>query len=99
MLSGGEGPFAYVSAVFTLVGPAFPFQSAIYAESLFGLLTSTGLLAYYNRQSLIAALCWCLGSLTRSNGVLLSGFFVYDLLCSLIQRKGQFVSTSLQAPT
>lgn len=92
MLSGGEGSFAYVSAVFALVGPAFPFQSAIYAESLFGLLASTGLLAYYNQQVLLAALCWCLSSLTRSNGMLLAGFFVHDILCSLIQGKGQFVS-------
>lgn len=93
VLGGGRVHFAYVSAAFALASPAFPFQSAIYTESLFGLLISAGMLAYYSQRRLLGALCWCLGGLTRSNGVLLAGFFVYDILQSFIQKRGRLVHT------
>ncbi|TPX49451.1 hypothetical protein SeMB42_g01558 [Synchytrium endobioticum] len=69
---------AFVSSLLFCVGPGGPFMSSIYTESPFAMLTFGGMLAFSRQQNLIAAWCWCLASLLRSNGVLLSGFFVYS---------------------
>lgn len=91
-----------MAAAFSIVAPAAPFLSAMYhlvdissinftahryAESLFALLASSGMIAFHKHQRLCAALFWSLASLTRSNGILLCGFFIYELLELAIQRR------------
>ena len=79
MALGGEEYFAFVASAFVIASPAYIFQSAIYSESIFSLLTTAGLLAFYRRQRVLAAVCFCLAGVTRSNGILLAGFFLYDI--------------------
>lgn len=78
MTLGAEEYFAFVASAFVIASPAYIFQSAIYSESLFSLLATTGMLAFYRRQRVLAAICFCLTGVTRSNGITLAGFFLYD---------------------
>lgn len=80
MMLGADSYFAFIASSFTAIGPAFPFLTAIYSESLFNLLAVGGLLAFCLQRRILAGLIWCLAGLTRSNGVLLSGYFFYDAL-------------------
>jgi phosphatidylinositol glycan class V len=44
------------------------------------------MLFWWKYDSLLAAFLFALASLTRSNGVLLAGFFAYDILINLTTR-------------
>ena len=51
-----------------------------YTESLFAGLAFRGMRKLAEKQLVQAALCWSLATATRSNGILLVGFFLYDAL-------------------
>ncbi|KAI8910376.1 hypothetical protein EDD86DRAFT_246746 [Gorgonomyces haynaldii] len=51
-----------------------------YAESLFALLTFYGMLLYLRRQYLLSSLVFGVSGLVRANGILYSGFFVWNIL-------------------
>lgn len=75
-----DGYFSFLSAAFLLLVPAQAVMSAVYSESLFTCLCLLGLCAFYGRLRVRAALAWCMASATRSNGVFMSGFLVYEYL-------------------
>jgi len=68
---------AYVAAVLFCYNPASIFFSAAYTESLFALLTFSGLTELYQDRDLKATLYFAGASLTRSNGIFLIGFLLY----------------------
>lgn len=84
---GGNERFATTSAIMAAISPSLAFHSAIYSESLFGLLASTGLLLFLYRWRFLASIIWFVAGLTRSNGVLLAGFFLYDALCHFSSKR------------
>lgn len=84
---GADDYFAFVSSVFATLSFAYPFQTAIYSESLFSFLATSGMLAFYQKRRILAAILFGMAGLTRSNGILLPGFFIYDTWASLTQRR------------
>ncbi|CAO3662886.1 unnamed protein product [Umbelopsis ramanniana] len=76
----GNETLAYLSALAFALSPASMFISSFYSESLFALLTFTGMLCASRQQYIRAAVVWGLASATRSNAVLYSGYIIYDLV-------------------
>lgn len=75
--------FSFLAAAFATIYPMQGFLSSVYSESLFMFLTITGLNCFYRKQRVLAAISWSLAGLTRSNGILLPGFFIYEYLHSI----------------
>lgn len=78
---------AFRAAVLFCFTPASVFMSAFYTESLFALLSLTGMLMACRPGArdptadlACASLCFCAATLTRSNGTLLAGYLGYRLL-------------------
>lgn len=86
LVLGGNEYFAFLASVFCCISPSFVFQTAVYSEALFSALVTSGLIAFYGKRKLRAAILWLLGASTRSNGVVMSGFFAYDILMSASSR-------------
>ncbi|KAI9594817.1 GPI mannosyltransferase 2 [Syncephalis fuscata] len=72
--------FAFLSAALFCLAPSAMFMSSIYTESLFSLLSFAGMELFMTDRLWLAAFIWCLSSLTRSNGIIYVGFFIYELL-------------------
>ena len=72
--------FALLTASLFFCNAASIQLTAFYSEAPFALLSFLGLWALQRRWRLLAAVAWCLGGLARSNGILLTGFFVYAFL-------------------
>lgn len=79
--------FAQLSALLFTWNPASAFLTSVYSEAPFALCTFAGLLSHCRRQKYRAAFFWCLAALLRSNGVLLGGFFAFDVLSSILRRR------------
>ncbi|KAI8592902.1 GPI mannosyltransferase 2 [Geranomyces variabilis] len=73
----GDERQAYRAAILFAITPAGLFMSAIYTESLFALLSFSGMLCFSNGRSVLAALLWAGATLVRANGVLHAGFFIW----------------------
>ncbi|ORX89815.1 mannosyltransferase [Basidiobolus meristosporus CBS 931.73] len=71
--------FALISALCFCFTPSCMFMSSMYTESLFALLTFVGMDLYIHRWFWSAAIVWSFSTLTRSNGVVYVGFFIFDL--------------------
>lgn len=80
--------FARISSLLFIFNAASIQLSAMYTEAPFALFTFAGLYAFYSRRKFVASLFWALASATRSNGIVLIGFFVYDFL--MILSNGRF---------
>lgn len=64
------------------------FMSSFYTESLFAFLTFTGMRYIAQKKYFNAALLWGITSAIRSNAIIYSGFFFYDLIwVPLIKRQ------------
>lgn len=87
--------FAMISAIMFMFNPASIQLSAMYTEAPFALFTFVGLYAFYSKQRFIASLIWALASLTRSNGIVLIGFFFYDLLLALFSANNSILTGSM----
>ncbi|RKP27861.1 GPI mannosyltransferase 2 [Syncephalis pseudoplumigaleata] len=72
--------FAFLSGALFCLTPSAMFMSSIYTESIFALLSFTGMELYAHGRLWPAAAVWSLSSLARSNGIVYAGFFVYELL-------------------
>lgn len=72
--------FAMLSCTLFIVNPAAIQLSTMYSEAPFALLVFSGLLSFYSEHRAVAALCWALAAFTRSNGIVLVGFFVHDCM-------------------
>ena len=76
----GHSHLATVSAIAFCLSPPAMFMSSVYTESPFALLSFTGMLWYSQKHYLAAALAWGLTTTIRSNAIIYSGFFIYDLV-------------------
>lgn len=72
--------FAFLSAAFMIIVPMQAIMSSAYSESLFTCLALLGLLYFYRKERLSASLAWCLAGATRSNGIFMPGFFIYEYM-------------------
>lgn len=82
----GNETLAYISAIAFSLSPASMFISSFYAESLFALLTFTGMLCITRRQYIKASIVWGIASATRANAVMYAGYIIYELVVrNLIQ--------------
>ena len=79
--------FAKLTALLYIFNPASIQLSSMYSEAPFALFTFSGLYAFYTNRKLVASLLWALASLTRSNGIVLVGFFFFDLFNSIFNEK------------
>lgn len=77
--------FAKTTALLFIFNAAVVQLSAMYTEAPFAFFTFSGLYAFYCKRQFIASLCWALAASTRSNGVVLIGFFAYDLLSTIFK--------------
>lgn len=77
-----------VSSIAFCLSPPAMFMSSFYTESIFALLSFTGMRWATEKNYFCAALLWGLTSAIRSNAIIYSGFFFYDLVwLPLIHRK------------
>ncbi|KAF9582830.1 hypothetical protein BGW38_010701 [Lunasporangiospora selenospora] len=95
----GRERFAFLTALLYVLTPSGIFMSAIYTESLFSALTFTGMILMTQKRYFMAAIVWSISSTARSNGILYSGFFIYEFLvrmdfnCSTMQKLWAVVKT------
>ena len=75
-----DAKFSEEAVLWFSFNPASIFFSASYSEPLFSFLTFTGLYFLESGSVLLAASCFSLSSLTRSNGLVNVGFLVYCCL-------------------
>ena len=75
-----ESKFAEESVMWFAFNPASIFFSATYSESLFSFLTFTGLLLLENERIIFANVFFAASLMTRSNGLLNTGFTLYLIL-------------------
>ena len=80
----GYPQLAILSSVAFCLSPPSMFMSALYTESPFALLSFTGMLWYSQEHYLGASILWGLASSIRSNAIIYSGFFIYDLIVKRI---------------
>ena len=76
-----DANYANLTCFLFAFNPAGAFMSSFYTESIFALFSIYGIFKFYQNRLFFAALSWLLAALTRSNGVLLAGFFIYRILC------------------
>ncbi|KAI9319934.1 GPI mannosyltransferase 2 [Dichotomocladium elegans] len=67
-------------------------MSSMYTESPFALLSFLGMLWYVEKQYVWAALVWGLASGIRSNAIVYTGFFIYDLILRKPTAKSVFLA-------
>ncbi len=85
--------FAFTTAVLFICNAACVQLSIIYSESLFALLCFSGLFHFYRRRRLLASILFGLASLTRSNGIVMVGFFGYEFFKFSLGQEGPFILT------
>ncbi|KAI9483526.1 MAG: GPI mannosyltransferase 2 [Benjaminiella poitrasii] len=71
---------AMVSSIAFCLSPSAMFMSSFYTESLFAFLSFTGMRWVAQKKYLSAAMIWGATSAVRSNAIVYSGFFFYDLV-------------------
>ncbi|KAI9339859.1 GPI mannosyltransferase 2 [Pilaira anomala] len=87
---------AYVSSIAFCLSPPAMFMSSFYTESIFALMSFTGMRWIVEKKYTSAAMIWGFTSLIRSNAIIYSGFFWYDLIwVRFIQRKNFVVGVIL----
>lgn len=77
-----------IASIMFCINPASVFMSSMYTESLFSLTSFYGFLKLSQSNLLLASLSFAFATLTRSNGVLYAGFFIWKMISS----KGKFSS-------
>lgn len=71
---------AYLAVLFFNLNPSSIFMSSIYTESLFALLSFTGMLFFSRKELFKSCFVFSLASCVRSNGILYSGFFLWEFI-------------------
>ncbi|KAI8900752.1 GPI mannosyltransferase 2 [Globomyces pollinis-pini] len=71
--------------------PSSIFLSSIYTESLFAFFTFQGMLSYSRGNRFQASIWWSFSALTRSNGIIYIGFFIWDILHHAKKWQSSFV--------
>lgn len=75
---GYDRAFAVRTVKFWVISPISIFCFAPYTESMFALLSFSGMLMWIKRRKMLSVVCFVAAGFTRSNGVLLAGFFLYS---------------------
>ncbi|OZJ03118.1 hypothetical protein BZG36_03881 [Bifiguratus adelaidae] len=75
--------FAWISSIFFCLNPAGIFMSSFYTESMFALLSFSGMYCWLSGKALLAAIVWSVAGLARSNAIIYAGFFCFDMATSL----------------
>jgi phosphatidylinositol glycan class V len=78
-LFGNDRKFALYTCVFFMLQPASYHMTCPFAEGIFAVLSINGMLAFCSSHDKLASIFFLLSSLTRSNGSLLAGFFLYRI--------------------
>lgn len=73
----GDYRMAYQSSIFFLIQPASIHMTTLFSEGTFAALVITGMWSFVHGYDAAAAILFSLSGLVRSNGILLSGFFLY----------------------
>ncbi|KAG0136017.1 hypothetical protein HOY82DRAFT_119357 [Tuber indicum] len=73
-----NGKLPIVAAHLHVISPAGLFLSAPYSESLFALLSFSGLYCYVRGYVIVSGACMFLASMVRSNGLLNGAVFLHD---------------------
>lgn len=92
MLFNNNKLFAFLSCALFSLNPGNIFFSATYSESLYSMLTFTALYYLYSDQVYFSSMLFFLSCLTRSNGILNSGFLLYFLI------RNYFKSMKISSP-
>ncbi|KAI9281083.1 GPI mannosyltransferase 2 [Sporodiniella umbellata] len=71
---------AYTSSIAFCLSPPAMFMTSFYTESLFALCSFTGMYYVSQKKYFCAAIVWGFTSGIRSNAIVFSGFFFYDLV-------------------
>lgn len=79
--------FARITALLFIFNAATVQLSTMYTEAPFALFTFAGLYSFCKGYHFIASVIWAFGSATRSNGIVLIGFFFHDLLMTLVSKE------------
>lgn len=68
---------SFYSLIFYCINPASIFYSAVYSESLYSMLTFSGLYYLYSNEHLKSLILFILSCFTRSNGIVNYGFIAH----------------------
>ncbi|KAG2202461.1 hypothetical protein INT47_013077 [Mucor saturninus] len=90
----GNKRLAYMSSIAFCLSPPAMFMSSFYTESLFAFLTFTGMTYIAQKKYFTAALLWGITSAIRSNAIIYSGFFYYDLIWTRLIKR-QHITTGI----
>ena len=74
---------AYKATQLFCINPASIFFTAYYSESLFALVTFTGMLLNERGKTFCAVLMFALSGVVRSNGITNTGYIIYNFLCNI----------------
>jgi len=89
ILFNDNNTFALLTSFLFALNPGNIFFSASYSESLYSMLTFSALYYLHKNQIFISYFLFFLSCLTRSNGILNSGFIIYFLI------KNHFLNTKI----
>lgn len=78
---------ALVSSSLFCFNPASIFMSAMYTESVFVLFAFGGYYCFMLREFFAASICFGVATFSRSNGVICVGFFLYEGLRQIVERR------------
>ncbi|KAI8642024.1 GPI mannosyltransferase 2 [Parasitella parasitica] len=88
---------AYVSSIAFCLSPPAMFMSSFYTESLFAFMSFTGMRWVTQKKYLQSALIWGIVSAVRSNAIVYSGFFFYDLVWIRLINRQNFITGLLRS--
>ncbi|KAI8341545.1 GPI mannosyltransferase 2 [Blakeslea trispora] len=77
---------ANTAAIAFCLSPPTMFMSSFNSESMFALLSFKGMQWVAEKKYLFAAIVWGIASAARSNAIIYSGFFIYDLVVQPLWR-------------
>ncbi|KAI8967814.1 GPI mannosyltransferase 2 [Mycotypha africana] len=93
----GNKKLAFASAIAFCLSPPAMFMSSFYTESLFAWITFEGMRFIAQKKYLLAALIWSFASAARSNAIVYSGFFFYDLFWMRFVNRKRYLTGLVKA--
>ncbi|KAL9651566.1 hypothetical protein ABK040_001511 [Willaertia magna] len=72
--------FIWYSGLLFIINPATIFMTVVYTESMFMCFTLLGMYFHFTKKHFLSCLFFFLASATRGNGIVLSGFYIYQFL-------------------
>lgn len=92
--------FAEETTLWFAYNPASIFFTATYSESLYSAFTFMGLAALHTKRLFVSSILFALSTLTRSNGILNTGYLLFQMLLFLIaqftSQQGRLITTSVE---